>query len=471
MADLFLGFDSGTTNTKAFLYDDRLVLKAAAARPTGLKFPRPGWAEQPADDWFLALARSLRGLKTRLGTIGLAGSSQGGTFVPLDRNGRPLRPAVTWLDNRAPDIAAELNRRFGAGRFYRKTGWRLYGGSPLTLCRWLQQEEPEVWRHTRRLAFVADYLNYRLTGEFFLDSTSAAMTNLFNIRTGRWDPELLDLAGLKSSMLPEVIPADACGGRLTAAAARQLGLSAGTPVFAGGHDQYCAALGAGAAAAGTALVSCGTAWVILITTRRPVYDPARRLAPGPHLLPGRFGLMGAASNGGILYDWFSRNLKQTRPAEGETPSPVLVLPNFIRGRGGLLNLGLADGPAEILRAVMETLGLQIREYLDLAAPRLGGDRVRKLVAIGGPVRQTSLPRLLADITGLEVTVPEISEAAGRGAARLALAGLSGRHPESRFKLAGRRFRPHPGRTEAYVKKYELYRRLKRQLEKEGENDG
>ncbi|MGC8805173.1 MAG: xylulokinase, partial [Candidatus Ratteibacteria bacterium] len=348
--DRILSFDSGTTNTKVFIYYLNGALINSASRRVDITFPYPLFAEQNCDDWVDALIRAIMKIEKKKNISGISGSFQGGTFVLLDQHLSPLRPAITWLDNRARDIAKNFVSKFGKKFFYNKTGYVPGGWSCITLLRWLKENEPDVFNKTARISFVADYINYFLTGNFVLDHTNAAITTLYNIKKRCWDDDLIELAGINKRMLPEIVDATSVIGKLRKSFARRSELKEGIVVLAGGHDQYCASLGAGAAKIGKILVSCGTAWVLLITTQDIVFDRLMQFAPGPHVVPGVYGLMAALSNGGVIYAW-GKNILRKHQVYFNKPSDVIVLPDFNAARGAICNLSLSTKPLKILQAI------------------------------------------------------------------------------------------------------------------------
>ncbi len=452
-----LSFDSGTTNTKVFVCStDGAVLRSVSTKIC-TSFPRPLFVEQDSSLWINALKNGIARIGNKKQITGVSGSFQGGTFVLLDRNGSPLMPAITWLDNRAKDIAKLIVRRYGKEFFYRKTGYVPGGWSCLALLLWLKKYRPEYFRKTARISFVADYINHYLTGNFVLDHTSAAITTLYNIKKGTWDEEILEIAGIKKQMLPEIIEAENTAGRLKDDTAAENGLKGGIPVLAGAHDQYCASLGAGADARGRVLVSCGTAWVLLASVRRIVFDPLRQFSPGPHVRAGLYGLMAAISNGGIVYAW-GKNLLSRDASSFDKPSDLIVIPEFTSARGIIAGLSLSTGPDDILQAIVESLCFQVREKLERIEKVLGQDeKIRYVVMIGGAAGQRHLGQLLADITGKCVFVPEINEAAGYGAMKLF------RSVGQKFLNKGNYFRCRKNLYAAYTRNFKEYLALKKSV--------
>ncbi len=419
---MILAFDSGTTNTKTFLFNDKSELLASASHPTKIIYKSSGMVEQKAEYWWDALVKSAEKLRNNINwqredIEAIAVSSQGGTFVPLDERFKPLRPGITWLDNRGASISKNLNREYGKVYFFNKTGHYLSGWSPPSVFLWLKEKEPSVFSRTGRLSFVADYLNYKLTGRFFLDATSAQMSCFFNIVKGCWDKKMLSLAGIGKESLPVVIPSDCVGGRVTEKAARDLDVPSGIPVVAGGHDQYCASLGAGAVNRGDCLLSCGTAWALLVITDETVFIPNSGWFPGRHLREKNYGLMAAISNGGVVLDWIRDNIKTGDFADINKDSSIKVVTDFMQERGSITNISLSDTGNEIYYATMRSLALTVKERLEVLQDKI---EVRRLLMVGGGTREKLLPPLVEKETGIKVVLPGVSEAAGRGAALLAL---------------------------------------------------
>lgn len=452
--DKFLSFDSGTTNTKVFLFSKNGNLLQSVSIKTGISFPEPLFAEQDCTTWVKSLVNGISRLKQCSSISGISGSFQGGTFVMLDRNLKPLRPAITWLDNRAKDIAYELVKKNGEEFFYRKTGYVPGGWSCIAILRWLKKNEPEVFKNLNRISFVSDYINYFLTGNFIMDYTSAAITTLFNIEKKQWDEDLLELAGINKQMLPDLTQADSIIGKLKEKCASVTGLKSGIPVVAGGHDQYCASLGAGAEEKGSILVSCGTAWVLLATTGKLVFDDERQMSPGPHLRSGTYGLMAAMSNGGVIYAWGKQNLL---PGQFSltVPSNIIVIPEFTTGNGTIYGLSLSTKSSEILQAIVESLCFQVRERLEKIMKILPlKEKIRKIIMIGGAAKDLRLAKLLANITKKKVFVPEINEAAGLGAMKLFIL------PVRKKDAEGQSFEPQKDLTALYERMYSKYIEVK-----------
>jgi xylulokinase len=452
-----LSFDSGTTNTKIFTYSLGGSILQSFSIKNQIFFPEPLFAEQNSDDWIYALRKGISQIKSRKEIIGISGSFQGGTFVLLDKNGFPLMPGITWLDNRAKDIARFVVSRYGEDFFYRKTGYVPGGWSCLAILLWLKKYQPECFKKIERISFVADYINHYFTGNFVLDHTNAAITTLYNIKEGTWDEEILEIIGIKKQMLPEIAEAGDVAGTLKEGVSRETGLKSGIPVLVGGHDQYCASFGSGACAKGKVLVSCGTAWVLLATTDRIFFDPLRNFSPGPHVKTGLYGLMSSISNGGVVYDWGTK-VFSVRTYNFNRPSSLVVIPELTTASGVIAGISLSTKPDDILQAIIESLCFQVREGLERMEKILSSEeKIKGIVMIGGAASHRCLGQLLADITGRNVFIPEINEAAGYGAMKLF------RDINQKFKIRGSYFRCRKGLYVDYSRNFGKYLAYKRTI--------
>jgi len=242
------------------------------------------------------------------------------------------------------------------------------------------------------------------------------MTCFYNIVKDCWDKEILNISGLKEESLPRVIPPCSVGGTVTEEVAELLDIPSGIPVVAGGHDQYCASMGAGAVNRGDCLLSCGTAWALLVMTETPVFIPHTGWFPGRHLQKNRFGLMSSVSNGGVILDWMRKNLR-IKGTLDKGEENIKVMPDFAGKKGVIRNISLSTTGEDIFHAGMKALCMTVNERLEKINKRM---EVKRLFMVGGGTRERMLPGMIEKYTGLKVILPETNEAAGRGAALLAI---------------------------------------------------
>jgi sugar (pentulose or hexulose) kinase len=445
VAHLFLGIDVGTTGTKAAVVDETGKKVGSGYARCEVTSPSPGRYFQDATEWKKAVIDSV-GMATQ-GVDGsniraLAISAQGGTLVPVDDKNQPLLPARSWLDRRAVAEATALRENFGARGFYERTGWPIAPNNTCSQLLALESEESQTFERAAYFLETASYLNFWLCGHPVIDSNIAGITQLMDVKAMKWDSQILDFVGVDATRLPDMRQPGEPIGTLSYAAAADLDLHATTTVVAGGHDQYCAALGSGVVANGDLLLSTGSAWVLLGIGADVLHDEDSGFSFGHHLIPDLWGHFGEVENGGVCVEWIRRlwdvngssglNLEDLGPILNET-SPgsegVLFFPHFEgtnpfdhndTSHGAFLGLRLGHERRHLVRAVME--GVAIQTALVLNTYRGMTASVGVPTVVGGATKNDEWMRLVASVFGSEVRVSGDPDAACFGAAALAASG-------------------------------------------------
>jgi len=485
--NVVIGLDVGTTATKAALVDNNGNILALVRRTYGLLHPAPGHVEQSPVALWHAVLECLRELANQGGHMARAigVSTQGATLILL-RGSRPLCPAITWLDSRAVGVKQAMLDEYGTRFFLKRLGYPHPGlGAPL-LC-WLATHRAALFKKATRFAYVNDFITGKLTGRFVSDPTNVSISGFLNLQRQDWSDEILGLAGITRDRVSEVQPSGVPVGTLSRAVARATGLSPQTVVAAPVHDQYAATLGAGVTDMGQMLLSCGTAWVLLMVTDRPVRDRDGGIYPGPHVIPDRYGAMVAMSNGSVVWDWLRRilgeNEEDFRTLEHrlqQVPAGargVVMIPCFGESgvgafpfhRGGMLTgLSLPTSRDDLLRACMEGLALETRWGLE-RLQRLGA-HCCGVTMIGGAAGSRLWPQIVADALNVPVQVPEECEAACLGAALLATVTTAGTHAPHGLRSLARQWAAarnrllyRPRRHEAYHAAYAAYVGIRRHI--------
>ena len=468
MKDLLIGIDVGTSALKAVLLalDGRVLATAEQRYP--LEHPMPGHAEQRAQDWWAALASAVRAITqsfdpSRVCALGL--STQGGTLQPVDARGQALCPAISWMDTRAAAQQATFAASIGDAAMHATTGWAMCGGLNALQIMWLKQNRPDIFAGTARFLSVPGYLTLRLTGRAAVDASSAGIEQLLDIRTGRWSKPILDLLGIDESMLAEVVAAHECVGTLTAEAAEALGLPRDVKVAAGGHDQYCAALGAGAGARSDRLIATGTAWATIAVLDAPDAQCPHGTSVSRHVVPGLWGALFTFDGGGSSLEWLRRMLQTASTgallpleqvnalaaacpvgADGLTFYPFFngadYPPGLSAAKAGFVGLAMNHGAGHMARAIMEGVACQAVLMMEAFGPAEDG----ALILTGGASKSALWTGIIADIAGRVLTLPAIPEAGCLGAAALAgaAAGVFATPTEGAARLAGTRRQVEPG---------------------------
>jgi xylulokinase len=484
-----VAYDVGTSGVKAVVVDARGRVLASRVESYGLLTPRPTWVEQDVETMIAALGVASRGVidELRLDVATVAGvgvTAQMFSIVPADRDGRPLRPMLSWLDQRTEEEAATLQARAGVDRGFGAFDAVLTAKDIVPKITWLRahNDDPRTaWYLDCKEAVVAS-----LTGEVVTDPCGASAYRLIDPASGAWDEAACDLAEIPSAMLPPIGDATGTAGALSAAAASLTGLLAGTPVVVGAGDVPAGQVGAGASADGDAHLSLGTAAYFGITTARHRADPERRLGPLRHVLPGRWIVWLETATGGGALAWFGRQLAgfaiDGRPAfadheamdraagavadamDGLLFAPWLTgerVPLFDDSvRGAFVGLALHHGPAHLARAVMEGVALQIATAFEYGLAF--GIAPGPIRAVGGGGIGTVWTSIIADTLGrpLEI-VAEPQDAAARGAGACALVGTGlASHLEAAVPaVVDRIVEPDAGRAGEARARLERFRRL------------
>ncbi len=486
--DLVIGIDSSTTATKATAWDRAGTLVAEGRSAIPLANSRPGFYEQDALDWWRSLCAALAELnrkvdRRRVAAVAIANQRE--TFVPLDVKGEPLRPAITWLDERGRDDVVLLSKKLGVETLRRITGKTPDPTPCLYALHWMRRKEPELYRRTAHFLDVHGYLVRRLTGLNRTSWASADPTGVYDLAAKRYSEPILDALGLEEKQFATALRPASVLGEVTGEAAGETGLQAGTLVIAGGGDGQAGGLGTGTLRPGRAYLNLGTASVSGVYSAAYATDPAFRTLTS---VSGEgYILELCVRTGTFLTDWFVKNVFGVDPAaepgiydrleaaarELPVGADGLLLQPYWSGvmnpwwdqdaRGLMLGLSSAHGQAHLYRAMME--GLALDEAMGMAEiERVTNEPVRELVTIGGGARSALWCRIIADATGKTVARPATVEATALGAAIAAAkgAGWFADAAAAADAMTGRildRIEPDPARHARYGELLAIYKEL------------
>lgn len=489
---LLLGLDVGTTSVKAGLFDAGGARLAAAGEEYRLDHPGPDRAQLDAETYWRASQAAVRAALAAAGAgrddvAAISVSSQGETVVPVDGSGRPLAPALVWLDNRARAEAREIGDALGDTRIYDVTG--VPSVAPTwSACKilWWRRHEPAVFAEASRFLLVEDFLLHRLTGRFVTEGGVHCTSLLLDIRANAWWEEMLDIVGIDPARLPDLVhPGDAVG-TLSPAAADALGLSPRTQVVAGGMDQGAGAVGVGNVRAGMISESTGGALTVQASVDHHGGDPSRQTPVYVHSAPGMFLYCPVCPTGGMALTWFRDHFGGDEVAragrEGgsaydlltalavEVPpgsEGLLMLPHLMgafspeyepEARGVFFGFTLRHGKGHFVRAVLEAVAFMLRRNVELLAG--AGASADEIRSHGGGSRSALWNQVKADVCGRPVLALQGDDAAIRGDAMLAglAAGVFGDLDEAgrAMVVTDRRFVPDPGAHAAYDEAYRSY---------------
>jgi len=482
--DYMIGIDIGTSGTKSVLLDSAGTIAAVGHSAYDFDMPRPGWAEQEPEVWWQAAKITIGRILQESGVnaqqikaVGFSGQMHGPVF--LNAQGQSIRPAIIWADQRSAEECRRIYEILGKEGLYQTVCNPVDSGFMAATMLWLKHHEPDSYQQIDRLLLPKDYVKFRLTGKLVTDPSDAGGTSLYDVRSLAWSDAMLTKLGISPALLPVVRPATDIIGIVSAPAASETGLAAGTPVINGGNDQTMGALAAGVIAEGPVLVMLGTGGTVFTTVNSPLVDPELRMHTYPHCLTDRWHLLGAILSGGFSLKWF-RNILGTAlsyeemTAEAATTPPgaegLIFLPYLAGERtphmnsfatGVFFGLTVRHTRAHLIRAVMEGVGCAIRDCLELFAEL--GVQPRNIIMGGGGAHSELWRQIHADILNLPVLPVHTPESSATGAAMLAGIGIgifpSVREACARTVQLGQEMRPRNEYRETCERLYQRYRAL------------
>ena len=500
--EFILALDAGTQSARALIFD----LQGQPVHKTRIPItpyvsPQPGWAEQDPDVYWDALAAACQQLwrerpDLREAIAGVALTTQRATVINVDAQGRPLRPAIVWLDQRRTAGLKPVRGVWGVA-------FALTGMSETVAylqaeaeANWIQRHQPEVWNATHKYLYLSGYLTYRLTGRF-VDSVGCQVGYLpFDYKALTWSKPWdwkWRAVPVDPALLVELAPPAAPLGEITAAAAEATGIPQGLPLIAAAADKACEVIGSGALDPHIGCLSYGTTATINTTQKRYV-ELIPLIPPYPAAVPDAYSLELQIYRGYWMVSWFKqefaheeRQLAAQRGVEPEVlfeqliaeaepgARGLLLQPYWSPGikvpgpeaKGAIIGFGDVHTRAHLYRAILEGLAYGLREGMERTVRRSGIPITELRVSSGGSQSNAAM-QITADIFGLPATRPHTYETSGLGAAIDAAVGL-GLHPDFEAAVAamthkGDTFEPNPATRELYDALFNrVYKRMYRRL--------
>jgi xylulokinase len=494
-AILLLGVDVGTSAAKAILFDDAGRALARTHESYELHHPGSGFFELEPEDVWTAVASCLQRVGQDHGSEpirALAISVQGEAIIPIDKEGHPLARSPVSADSRGAAYLDHLGQRLGPLRVSQITGQPLSPLSSLTKIMWWREHCADLYEQTRKFYCYGEFILSRLGIEPMIDESMASRTMAYDIRQKLWSPELLSEAELEPNRFAPVVPSGTVVGTMSGAVARQLGLPLGIQIVVGGHDQACAALGAGAVDPQTALYSIGTTEVIAAVLDNPSNSLLEKNVPCyPHVVPREYLALIGNQTGGRLLEWFRETFvrvvdRNVRPGAlpieklieqiDDRPGELMLLPYFAgsgsvrndpSAKGAIIGLTFETGLEDIVKAFLE--GITYEQAAGLSHVPEIDEEITIFRCAGGGARSPAWLRIKANILGRPIETVEVEDTACLGAALIAGWGI-GVFDSPQTAVASvirprQRFEPDEKKHRLYREKLELYSRLANQFAK------
>lgn len=500
-----IGTDIGTSGTKSIIMDTQGHLIAQDLQEYDVLTPKPLWAEQWPQVWLEATKRSIANAvkKSKVDPSDIAGicisGLYGGSGIPLDKDMKPVRPCLIWMDRRATEEEQWVKEHIGVERLKAIThnGTDPYYGYLKIL--WIKDNEPENWERIKLFLPPNAYVIYELTGNVAIDYSSAGnIGGIFDMNTRYWSYELMDDMGIPRTMMPEKIveSKDVVGG-LTKQAAEALGLPEGTPVCAGGVDCGVASFGLGVFEPGEYVAAIGTSMCAALIHDKPI--KAENLIEWPYIInPKQLSYsFGGGATAGAIVKWFRDTFAQLEKEIEEKGGKnaykaldeeaaklpagsdgLLVLPYFMgerspvwdtNAKGVIFGLSLMHTRAHIYRAFLEAVAYSLRHTMESTGENLGGH----ILLAGGVAKSKLWKQIFADVTGYAMVCPINDVEANLGDVMLAGlgTGLLTLEDVKKWQVLGDKIEPNAEAHEKYNKYYKMYHQIYNNLKQDMKDMG
>ncbi len=483
---VILGIDLGTSNVKAMLLDSDRGIISSASRGYDVDIPQIGWAEQSPELWWRRILECLAELKAgfrkdfdAVAAIGFASQMHG--LVMLGRDGRPLYPAVIWLDQRAAAEAAEIESVYPPEKTAELFRNSVPVGFALPSLLWMKRNRPEIYLKIDKIMLPKDYIRFRLTGLAGCEYSDASASAAFSMPDKNWAFDLLERLDIDSSMFPPLSGSSMVAGTVTKGAAAETGLCEGIPVVHGSGDQQAQSIGNGAVKEGIVTSNIGTSGQVAAFSGSGIYDPQLRTHTFCHAADNAYSVFGAILCGGISLKWLKNGILRTSASYEQlissaaevTPGSggVIFLPYLTGERtphmdpaasGMFFGLKLGHEQNTLCRAVMEGVVLSLNDSLVILKEI--GVKPDRLIAAGGGTASPLWLQMQADIFNTEIEICTTPEQSCMGACIVAGSGTGifssieeacSRH----VKYSEKTYSPNPVNAELYAEQFLKYRKL------------
>lgn len=477
-----IGCDVGSQGTKAILLSSTGMSAGEAYEGYSIDYPHPLWAEQPVERWLEAFTLAIRRLLSESGVPAkqvraLSLATQVDGVIPIDSSGQPLHPAIIWMDRRASAQCERVRQDLEDEQIFRLTGLNLDASHVAPKIRWLADEQPQIYEQAAYFLLPGSYMAYALTGELGVDYSNASSTLLLDVYTKAWSAIMSSAFEIDLKRLAPLGPGTATLGKLRPSLAESLGLSEETLVMIGCGDEHAACLGAGVSQPGIVGDIAGTAEPVCAASPVPAFDPTRLVETHCHADPALWLLEnpGFVSGGNVRWfrDQFAKGEAYAALDAEAAPVPpgaeaLTFLPSLMgamaptwneSARGTFAGFTLAHNRGHFFRALLEGSAYAVRDIT--TQMQAAGIELRELRVVGGGAKSRLWNQIKADVTGLQVKVPEITETTALGAAFLGLVGTGAYATLSEASEHIVKIRecidPDPAAQSAYAEPYERYR--------------
>lgn len=456
MPENILAIDNGTQSVRALLFDPHGNLLAKQRIHIDSYYSTaPGLAEQDPEVFWKAVCEACQGLwaqgvdRSSIAAVSL--TTQRSTVINVDENGKPLRPAIVWLDQRRTEGLKPVGGLWGAAFAVAGASQTVAYLQAEAECNWLRTHQPDVWNATHKYLFLSGYLTYRLVGQF-VDSVASQVGYVpFDYKAqawSKWWDWKWQAVPMDKRILPDLVPVASPLGEISPEASSATGIPQGLPLIAAAADKATEVLGAGCLEPHIGCLSYGTT-VTINTTHKKYIEVIPLLPPYPAAVPGQYSFEIQVQRGYWMVTWFKHQfgMREQKLADERGVEPEALFDELVHSvppgsdglvlqpywspglrfpgpeaRGAIIGFSDVHTRAHMYRAILEGLAYAMREGAERTAKR-SGIPITELRVAGGGSQSTAALQLTADVFGLSASRPHIYEASGLGAAMDAAVGV------------------------------------------------
>ncbi len=426
MSELACVFDVGTTGARTIIFDVNGKLIAKSYVEYVIPKQPYGISEQDPLIWWNAVIKTCNDVVKKINIndiIGIAASFQRQTVTFLDKIGEVLHPALTWMDGREETSTKDWFKEEGTRRTIPKVLW-------------IKKNKPEVFNKLSKIAHADTYIYHRLCNVMATDPANGVM-GILNYDTLKWDENLAERFEIPIDLWPDAYFYGDYLGELSQTAANELGLNKNVPIFMGGGDQQCAALGLGVIEEGQVKITTGTgSFIDYVTDKRIKPSETAPIFSYPSVIRNKWHIEGSIIGAGTMLKWFKDNFSQLQvdksskekknvydilAEEASTIPPgsegLMFIPLYMWRKGTIHGIGWNHTRAHFIRAIMESACMGAQMCLQILEA-VGGSKISEVRADGGAMNSHLWAQILADVTSKKILIPEVKDSAALGAAIL-----------------------------------------------------
>lgn len=436
--NLICVFDVGTTGARTIIFTENGKIISKVYHKYPLVQQPPGIYEQDPQIWVEGLKQTAKSAVKKVNgdnILGISACFHRATTTLVDKEGKPLHPAITWQDTRIPSSLQKMNEDKALFEF----NWKEYQRWAIIKVMWIKEEHPEIYERTHKIVQPDSYVYNYLTDEGWYTDHSNAAFGILDFNTQKLSEKLASDVGIEFDKWVEIKENGAVVGELSGKAADELGLKKGIPVYMGGADQQCSALGVGAISKGKCKTTLGTGCFTNLVLDERIVDKGGLLFTHPHVIPNHWVLEGVLPGTGTLLNWFVENfakdLIQQAKQEGSDvydlvikeaeavpagSKGLLILPLHFEAKGAVHGWGFGHSRGNFARSILESTAFAVGMY-SMLMKSVAGD-YSELILDGGGAKSSIWAQIISNAIQRPVKLPEVTEGSAMGAAILGFIG-------------------------------------------------